>query len=245
MRRVLLWTALCAALACGGEQSQPSPSAPEIAAAPAPSGDAPKAVPPTTPGATSTQPLGAQIGQPAPDFSLKDTDGQTFSLSAQRGKVVVLEWFNPDCPFVKHARGKGPLRELAKQRQSDELVWLSINSGAPGNQGHGIERNKAAKSEYGMVNPVLLDETGQVGRSYGALKTPHMFVIDEKGVLVYRGGLDNAPMGVVDDARPRAAGTQAGELSPYLITALDEVTQGRAISLADTPAYGCSVKYAD
>lgn len=185
------------------------------------------------------------LKKPAPDFSLQDLEGKTFSLRALRGKVVVLEWFNPDCPFVKHAHGKGPLQDLAKHRQSEKLVWLSINSSAPGKQGNGLDRNRAAKDEYAMQNPILLDESGDVGKRYGAEKTPHLFVIDPKGVLVYRGGLDNAPMGVVDDARPRLPGAAAGTLEPYLENALDDVSKGRAPRLADTPAYGCSVKYAE
>jgi peroxiredoxin len=187
----------------------------------------------------------AALKKRAPDFTLPDLDGKQVSLRALRGKVVVLEWFNPDCPFVKHAHGKGPLQDLATRRQSEKLAWLSINSSAPGKQGNGLDRNRAAKDEYAMQNPILLDESGEVGKRYGAEKTPHLFVIDAKGLLVYRGGLDNAPMGVVDDARPRLPGAAAGALQPYLEDALDEVAKGRAPRLADTPAYGCSVKYAE
>jgi peroxiredoxin len=187
----------------------------------------------------------AALKRRAPDFTLPDLDANQVSLRALRGKLVVLEWFNPDCPFVKHAHGKGPLQDLAKRRQSAKLVWLSINSSAPGKQGHGLERNRVAKTEYAIENPILLDESGEVGRRYGAEKTPHLFVIDAKGLLVYRGGLDNAPMGVVDDARPRLPGSAAGALEPYLENALDDVLKGRAARLADTPAYGCSVKYAE
>jgi peroxiredoxin len=202
----------------------------------------PAAVPAAQPSPTAT-PGKAALRRRAPEFTLPDLDGNQVSLRALRGKLVVLEWFNPDCPFVKHAHGKGPLQDLARRRQSAKLVWLSINSSAPGKQGHGLERNRAAKSEYGIENPILLDESGEVGRRYGAEKTPHLFVIDAKGLLVYRGGLDNAPMGAVDDARPRLPGSPAGALEPYLENALDDVLKGRAPRLADTPAYGCSVKY--
>lgn len=186
----------------------------------------------------------AELKKPAPDFSLRDTEGREVKLSSLRGKVVVLEWFNPECPFVKHAHSKGPLKDLAKRRQNEKVTWLSINSGAPGKQGNGLERNQRAKVEYGIENEVLLDESGEVGRAYGAEKTPHMYVINAKGVLVYRGGLDNAPMGVVDDQRPRSA-TQPGALEPYLENALDDVLAGKAVRLAETPAYGCGVKYAN
>ena len=191
--------------------------------------------------ASSAQP--AALGKPAPDFALPDTDGKTVKLKDFAGKIVVLEWFNPECPFVKSAHGKGPLRTLAKERSSDKVVWLSINSSAAGKQGHGAERNKAAKAEFGMENRVLLDESGRVGRAYGAAKTPHMFIVNEQGVLVYRGGLDNAPMGVVDDARPKAQGTPAGTLVSYVTNALDALAARKPIALNDTPAYGCSVKY--
>jgi peroxiredoxin len=193
--------------------------------------------------AAKVLPAAAALRKAAPEFTLQDTDGKTLSLRALRGKVVVLEWFNPDCPFVKYAHSKGPLRELAKQLGSEKLVWLSINSGATGKQGHGVERNRAAKSEYGIENVVLLDETGEVGRKYGAEKTPHLFVIDAKGRLVYRGGLDNAPLGVVDDARPRTKQSTAGELEPYLQKAIEDLEKKRALRLSETPAYGCSVKY--
>jgi peroxiredoxin len=192
---------------------------------------------------TKTTTPGAVLKKPAPDFTLQDIDGKSVSLHALRGKVVVLEWFNPDCPFVKFSHSKGPLHELAKQLGSDKLIWLSINSGGVGKQGNGVERNRAAKGEYGIENTILLDESGEVGHKYGAEKTPHLFVIDAKGRLVYRGGLDNAPMGVVDDARPRTKDTKPGELEPYLRKAIDDLEKKRALHLSETPSYGCSVKY--
>lgn len=185
----------------------------------------------------------AALGKAAPDFTLTDLDGKSVHLADLRGKLVVLEWFNPDCPFVKHAHGKGPLTTLAKDVAGPDLVWLSINSGAAGKQGHGVERNRAARGEYGIANTILLDESGQVGRSYGAQKTPHLFIVDKRGVLVYRGGLDNAPMGVVDPERPLPPGVQKGALAPYARRAIDELRAEKPVTLADTPAYGCSVKY--
>jgi peroxiredoxin len=187
----------------------------------------------------------AALGKAAPDFSLVDTDGKAVKLSALRGKTVVLEWFNPDCPFVRHAHGKGPLKDLAKRYANDKLVWLTINSNAPGKQGTGADRNRGAKAEFGIQNPILLDETGKVGRAYGAIKTPHVFVIDPKGVLIYRGGLDNAPIGVVDDERPRLPSHPAGTLEPYVENALADLSARKPLRLPDTPPYGCTVKYAD
>lgn len=186
---------------------------------------------------------GAAIGKAAPDFSLPDTDGKTVKLSELRGKTVVLEWFNPDCPFVKHAHTKGPLKDFAKRVTSEKLVWLTINSNAKDKQGWGVERNRQAKSEYNIGHPILLDESGKVGRAYGAVKAPHMFVIDPKGVLVYRGGVDNAPIGVVDAERPHLPGNAKDALENYLDYALTDLAAKKPLRLADTPPYGCTVKY--
>lgn len=196
--------------------------------------------------APAAQAAKAQLGKPAPAFSLKDTEGKEISLASLKGKLVVLEWFNPDCPFAKYVHTKGAIAELVKKLSSDnKLVWLTINSGAAGKQGAGLERNVKAKQAYGIANPVLLDESGDVGHAYGAEKTPHLFVIDAKGVLRYRGGLDNAPMGVADDQRPRLPATPAGTVEPYLQNAVADVQKKAAVRLAETPAWGCTVKYAD
>lgn len=138
----------------------------------------------------------AQLGQPAPDFELQDLSGKNYKLSELRGKTVILEWYNPQCPFVEYAYKEGPLKDLAA-RSKDKVVWLNINSGAPGKQGAGKELNQKLAQSLGVKNPVLLDEAGKVGRAYGAKTTPHMFIIDDKGVLVYRGALDNAPFGKI------------------------------------------------
>ncbi|MEZ4385610.1 MAG: thioredoxin family protein [Nannocystaceae bacterium] len=178
----------------------------------------------------------AELGKTAPAFTLKDVDGNEHALESYRGKTVVLEWFNPECPFVKHAHGEGELKTMAKDVASDSLVWLSINSGAPGKQGHGAEATKAGMATFAMTNPVLLDETGEVGHRYGAEKTPHMFVIDGEGTLIYRGAIDNAPMGVVRDT--------GADMINYVAAALADLKEGRPVGTAESPAYGCSVKYA-
>jgi peroxiredoxin len=140
----------------------------------------------------------AKVGEPAPAFSLPNLDGQTVSLADFAGKTVVLEWFNPDCPFVVYAHGnEGPLATLAAEQTKGGVVWLAINSGAPGNQGAGAERNRKAAEEWKLEHPILLDEDGKVGHAYGATTTPHMFVIDGTGKLVFAGGVDNAPRGRV------------------------------------------------
>ncbi|NVB41301.1 redoxin domain-containing protein [Pseudenhygromyxa sp. WMMC2535] len=140
----------------------------------------------------------AKVGEPAPAFTLPQVDGEEISLSDFAGKTVVLEWFNPDCPFVKYAHGEGPLKTMAAEQTKAGVVWLAINSGAPGKQGHGAERNREAAADWGLEHPILLDESGEVGKRYGAKTTPHMFVVDGEGKLVYAGGLDNAPLGQVE-----------------------------------------------
>jgi hypothetical protein len=217
-----------------------TPEAPPAAAEPTPTATAPAEARPAEP--TPATPA-AELGKPAPDFTLRDTDGKPHTLSALAGKTVVLEWFNPDCPFVKHAHGKGELKTMATKVMGDSLIWLSINSGAPGKQGHGVERNKAARTEYAMKNAILLDEQGSVGKSYGAKKTPHLFVVDAQGTLIYRGGIDNAPIGEVDPKRPILPTSKEGELVNYIDAALEDLKAKRALRLPDTPEYGCSVKY--
>lgn len=176
----------------------------------------------------------ALVGQPAPDFTLAGIDGVSVKLSDFRGKRVVLEWFNPECPFVKAAHDAGPLKDLAARTTAQGVVWLAINSGAPGKQGHGVEVNKQAAERWSLSHPILLDETGAVGRAYGASNTPHMFLVDDKGVLVYRGALDNAPMGEPD----------GGARVAYLEDAVAALVAGKPVAQGETRAWGCSVKYA-
>lgn len=178
-------------------------------------------------------PATAEVGKTAPTFSLPDLDGREVSLADYRGRVVVLEWFNPGCPFVKHAHGEGPLKDMARRASADGVVWLAVNSGAPGKQGHGADVNREAAKAWGMDHPILLDESGRVGRAYGAKTTPQMFVIDPAGVLAYAGGLDNAPLG----------NPEGGARVDYLSSALADVKAGRSPATPSTKPYGCSVKY--
>jgi len=218
--------ALLATTACGASQADDSAGA-GAAPAPAPVG-AGGAARPASPAAADRP-----VANAAPDFSLPDLDGNTVSLSSLRGKVVVLEWFNPGCPFVRYAHSDGPLRDLAARHMASGVVWLAINSGARGKQGHGLDINREWRAKWNMEYPVLLDDKGEVGRAYGATNTPHMFVIDPRGALVYRGALDNAPLGKVP----------AEGHTIYLNDALAAVAAGRPVDVAETKAYGCSVKY--
>jgi hypothetical protein len=150
---------------------------------------------------------------------------------------VVLEWFNPECPFVKASHTKGSLVDTAGRVAKDGVVWLAINSGAPGKQGHGVDKNRAGKAQFGLSHPILLDESGEVGRLYGAARTPHLYVVSPEGKLVYRGAIDNSPDGEGDSPT-------GGTLVRYVEQALAALTANKPIAVAETEAYGCSVKYA-
>ena len=179
-------------------------------------------------------PAKAELGQPAPGFTLVDLEGKTHRLADYRGKTVVLEWFNPLCPFVVYAHEEGILADMSDRWADDDVVWLAINSGAPGQQGTGAELNKQYTTKWNMEHPLLLDESGTVGRAYEAKTTPHMYVIDSKGILLYRGGLDNAPRGQVRGG---------GQRVDYVEAALASVKAGESVAKAESEPYGCSVKY--
>jgi len=178
----------------------------------------------------------ADVGKQAPDFALKDLDGKEVRLSSFKGKTVVLEWFNPGCPFVKAAHTKGSLKDAAKRQTKNGVVWLAINSGAPGKQGVGVEANREGAKTFAMDNPILLDEAGTVGKTYGATNTPHVMIVDGQGTLVYRGAVDNSPDG--DGESPTG-----GKLVSYVDAALADLGAGKPVAKSETKAYGCSVKY--
>jgi len=182
--------------------------------------------------------LAADIGLPAPEFALKDLDGKVHKLSDYRGKTVVLEWFNPGCPYVVTAHTKGSLVDLAQKQSKDGVVWLAVNSGAPGKQGHGVETNRAAAKAWSMAYPILVDESGSVGKAYGATNTPHMFVVSKDGKLVYKGAIDNSP-----DAE--RGSPQGGVLVEYVSATVEDLAAGRPVRTPQTRAYGCGVKYAN
>jgi len=171
----------------------------------------------------------AKIGEPAPDFTLTDLSGKVHKLADYRGKTVVLEWFNPGCPYCVHAYSEGPLVEQPNRLKSEGVVWLAVNSQNEKHPGSKVEKNTAFVEKYGMKSPILMDPAGTVGRAYGAKTTPHCFVIDAKGVLVYAGGLDNAPAGKVEgDAKP----------INYVDAAIADVKAGRPVATSSSRAYG-------
>jgi peroxiredoxin len=178
----------------------------------------------------------ADVGRPAPDFTLRDLDGHDVHLSSFRGKTVVLEWFNPKCPFVNASHTKGSLNGTAARHLAEGIVWLGVDSSAPGKQGYEPDDIRDGARRFGLTHPILRDETGAVGHAYGATNTPNMFVIDKNGTLVYAGAIDNSPDG--DGESP-----QGGPLMNYVDAALADLAAGRPVRTARTKAYGCGVKY--
>ncbi|MDP3544522.1 MAG: thioredoxin family protein [Elusimicrobiota bacterium] len=175
-----------------------------------------------------------QLGKPAPDFTLADQDGKSVKLSDAKGKLVVLEWFNEECPFVKKHYGSKNMQGLQKKYAKKDVVWYTIVSSKPGKQGH-LTAGEAADRLKGMSSKaILLDEKGDVGRLYSAKVTPHMYVIDKKGDLVYMGGIDDNPS--ADPADIKGARN-------HVAAALDEVLAGKPVSTPASAPYGCSVKY--
>ena len=179
----------------------------------------------------------AEIGEEAPNFTLPDIAGEaTHTLSDHRGSYVVLEWTNYDCPFVvKHYR-EGHMQRLQQEMAKQGVVWYLICSSAPGTQGHFDAETWARRTAEWEVaaKAVLLDPEGTVGRAYGATHTPHMFVIDPEGVLIYAGAIDSIRSTNPDDI------ARAGN---YVRMALDRARAGLAVDPARTRAYGCTVKY--
>jgi AhpC/TSA family len=177
-------------------------------------------------------------GKPAPGFSAIDSNGKTVKLSDFRGKTVVLEWTNDGFPYVKKHYGSGNMQSLQKDAAAKGIVWLTVISSAPGKQGHvdGSGANALTKSRGAAPAAVLLDPTGALGHLYDARTTPHMFVIDGVGTLVYMGGIDDQPTTDLNGI-PAAKN--------YVRAALDELAAGKPVAEPVTRPYGCSVKYAD
>jgi len=177
-----------------------------------------------------------QIGQPAPEFALNDSKGASRHLSEFRGKPVVLEWTNADCPYTRKHYTSGNMQGAQTLAQKNGVIWLSVISSAPGKQGYvnGPAADALTESRGAAPTAVLLDPAGTVGRLYHARTTPHMFVIDKDGNLQYMGGMDSIATADVSDI-PKA--------EPYLKEAMLAVVQGKPVANAVTKPYGCSVKY--
>jgi len=186
--------------------------------------------------AACTAVAGVSINQPAPDFTGVDSNGKTHSLSQYQGKTVVLEWTNHDCPYVRKHYQSGNMQSLQKAATGDGVVWLSIISSAPGKQGHvsGAEANALTSQRNASPSAVILDVKGDIGRLYGAKTTPHMYIIDPKGTLVYMGGIDSIPSSNQDDI---------DRATNYVRVALQSLSDGNPIADNVTRPYGCSVKY--
>jgi peroxiredoxin len=178
------------------------------------------------------------VGSQAPNFRLPDADGKAVSLGQFKGKVVVLEWNNPGCPYVKKHYESGNMQKTQAAAKRDGVVWLSINSGAPGKQGHmnGAEAKAFVAAQKAQPTAYLLDHQGVAGKAYGAVTTPHMYIIDKAGKLAYAGGIDDKATASKDDI--------AGARN-HVLAALGELKAGKAVSVATSRPYGCSVKYSD
>lgn len=179
-----------------------------------------------------------KIGAPAPDFTATDVDGHQRRLSEFKGKTVVLEWHNQSCPFVKKHYGTGNMQRLQRELTGQGAVWLTIISSAPGKQGYvtPTQEQEYLKTQQASPTAVLLDPDGAVGRLYGAKTTPHMFVVDPQGTLVYAGAIDDRSTPDPEDVNGARN---------YVEAAFADVKAGRPVGVGSTAPYGCSVKYSD
>ena len=178
----------------------------------------------------------SDLGKPAPAFSATDSNGKPWSLDALKGKVVVLETTNRDCPYVgKHYRA-GNMQAQQREAATRGVVWLTVAASAPGEEGFvtAAEANDTVKKNGAAPAAVLLDPKSRIARAYGATVTPHMYVIDAAGVLVYKGGIDSIPSSNVSDI---------ARAKQYVRVALDEVLAGKPVADSSTRPYGCSLKY--
>ena len=182
------------------------------------------------------QAASATVGSAAPDFTLTDSSGKSHSLADFKGKFVVLEWTNAQCPFVVKHYGSGNMQKVQKMAKEKGVVWLTINSSAPGKEGHvaGEDAKKARSGNYAEATALLLDPDGKVGKLYNAKTTPHMFIIDPQGKLVYAGAIDSIKSASADDI---------SKATNYVKVGLEEAMAGKPVSTPTSQAYGCSVKY--
>ena len=176
------------------------------------------------------------VGSAAPDFSVSDSKGKPQSVSQYKGKYVVLEWFNPECPFVKKHYGGGNMQKLQEEFTGKGVVWLSVDSAAPGKEGNLTpEQAEKKMAEWKThATALLLDPEGAAGKTYGAKNTPHMFVINPEGKIIYEGAIDSK-------ATPNPADIPSS--TNYVKAALDEALAGKTVTTPSSRPYGCSVKY--
>ncbi len=177
------------------------------------------------------------VEAPAPAFTATTADGKTVNLADYKGRTVVLEWTNHDCPYVKKHYGSGNMQSQQKDATGQGVVWLQVISSAPGQQGFvdGATAKKLNADRGAAPTATLLDPKGELGRLYGAQTTPHLYVIKGDGTLAYKGGIDSIPSAKVEDI---------AKAEPYVKLALADVAAGRKVEKASTRPYGCSVKYA-
>lgn len=178
----------------------------------------------------------ARVGEPAPDFTATDSHGRTVRLADFKGKFVVLEWHNDGCPYVGKHYGSGNMQRLQREWTGKDVVWLTVISSAPGQQGYvtADEANAYFKDRHAAQTAILLDPKGTIGRLYDARTTPHMFVIDQQGTLVYNGAIDDRPTTDREDV-PGATN--------YVVAALTEAMAGKPVTKPTSRPYGCNVKY--
>ena len=177
-----------------------------------------------------------EVGEQAPDFTLSDINQKPHSLSDSKGKYMVLELTNPDCPFVKKHYDSGNMQSLQKEYTAKGVEWFTVASSAPGKQGHyGAEEWQGIATKRGDASSaILLDADGTAGKAYGAKTTPHLFIVNPEGSLIYQGAIDDKPS--VEPADVKTA-------KNHVKAALDEAMSGQAVTTASTDSYGCSVKY--
>jgi len=226
-----IWIALamCVAVGCGEsstERAEPARDEPEQATAAATEETEAEPAAPSEP-TPSEAPEVATVGQPAPDFTLTDQAGTEHRLSQYRGRIVVLEWINPECPYVQRHYGASTMTRLEQSFPDDKVVWLAVDSS------HFVrpEDSQAWREQHSMAYPVLQDPEGTVGRLYGARTTPHMYVIDAEGTLRYSGAID-------DDPRGRSEAP-----TNHVERAVRALMNGEQVPVQTSEPYGCTVKY--
>ena len=186
----------------------------------------------------TTSVFAVKVGESAPDSTGTDSNGKTHKLSEYKGKYVVLEWTNQGCPYTKKHYESGNMEKLQKDWTGKGVVWLTMLSSAPGNQGYvtADQENEYLNRNHAAPTAAILDASGTIGHLYGAKTTPHMFVIDPRGKLIYDGAIDNKP---TPDASDIPSATN------YVSSALEESMAGKQVSVPTSRPYGCSVKYKD